>query len=206
MRAAAWMLTVFVTALGGCGEGDDATTRTGTERRALVIDWRAGTYEGVRLGDSTQQLVKAVGRPGARGRYGPNMPLGENSEEIGSLTNYGSPDIGRRIADYETLRYRRRVFNTTGGRVTSWGTTDPRARTPEGVGIGDQRDVVKRHYPHADCFIQNEDSEHAEYPICRIRVCKGRTMGLGGSPIKSIYLAAESKAGLEDCRQPTPTP
>lgn len=196
-------MPVFVAAvLGGCGD-DDAP---GSDRRAVVLDWRAGTYEGVRLGDTRRQLVQTLGRPGARGRYGPNVPLGERSEEIGSLTNYRSPDIGRGLAPFETLRYQRRVFSTTGGSVTSWGTTDPRARTPEGVRIGDERDVVKRRYPKADCFIQNDDSEYAEYPICRIRVCMGRTLSFGGDPIKSIYLAAESKAGLAACRQPTATP
>ncbi len=159
----------------------------------------------MRLGDTTQRLVKILGRPGERARYGPAVPLGENGHDIGSLTNYRSPDIGRGLADFETLRYPRRVFNTTGGRVTSWGTTDRRARTPEGVGIGDDRDSVKRRYPKADCFIQDKDSEYAEYPLCRVRVCKGRTLGLGGDPIKSIYLAAESKAGLAACRQPTAT-
>jgi hypothetical protein len=189
-------------ALGGCGDDEDPAQGTNAGGRPLIVDWRAGTYEGVQLGDTRRQLVKALGRPGARGRYGPDVPLGERSEEIGSLTNYGAPDIGRGIAPFETLRYRRRVFNTTGDRVTSWGTTDPRAQTPEGVGIGDERDLVKRRYPKADCFIQNEDSEYAEYPICRIRVCKGRTMSFGGDPIKSIYLAAESKAGLASCRRP----
>jgi len=204
MRASVWVALVVIASLSGCGD-DDPAERTGTEGRVLVVDWRAGTYEGVRLGDTRQQLVKALGRPGARGRYGPDVPLGESSEEIGSLTNYQSPDIGRGVAPFETLRYPRRVFNTTGDSVTSWGTTDPRARTLEGVGVGDEREVVKQRYPRADCFIQNEDSEQPEYPICRIRVCKGRTMSLGGDPIKSIYLAAESKVGLAACRQPAST-
>jgi hypothetical protein len=32
-------------------------------------------------------------------------------------------------------------------------------------------------------------------------VCKGRLLGFGGDPIKSLWLAAETRAGLESCRR-----
>ena len=191
-------LMVLASGVAGC----DVGPRDGSPQDPLVLDWRRGTYEDVRLGDSTRRLVQLLGRPERRGRNEPSEPIGEDFYDIGGLTNYGAPDIGRRLADFEHLRYKRRVFGTNGGRVTNWGTTDDRAETPEGVGVGDSRELIMRRYPRADCFIQNEGTEYVTYPICRIRVCKGRLLGFGGSPVKSIWLAAETKGALKGCRRP----
>ena len=190
-------LIVVLSALVGCGGGSDDP-----REHPLVLDWRAGTYQGVRLGDETDRLIRLLGRPERRGRHEPSEPIDEDFYEIGGLTNFSSPDIGRGVDDYETLRYRQRVFGTTGGRVTDWGITDERAETPEGVGVGDSRDIVKRRYPRAGCYTQNEGTEYVTYPICRIRVCSGRLLGFGGDPIKSIWLAAETKRGLKRCSKP----
>jgi hypothetical protein len=167
----------------------------------LLLDWKRGTYEGVRLGDHSAKLQRVLGRPEQRGRNESFEPIGEDFYDIGGLTNFGSPDIGA-VGDFETLRYRRRVFSTDGGTVTAWGTTDPRARTPEGVGIGDEREVVERRYAGADCFTQNEGTEYVKYPFCKVRVCAGRLLGFGGDPIKSLWLAAETRTGLRRCRPP----
>jgi hypothetical protein len=165
------------------------------EARPLVFDWKRGTYDGVRLGDGRAELRRAVGRPLKQGETQPFEPVGEDFYEIGGLTNFGSPSLGA----ITTLRYRHRVFAVDGGRVTAWGTTDDRAQTPEGVGVGDDPALVEQRYPSADCFIQNEGTEYATYPLCRVRVCKGRLLGFGGDPIKSVWLAAETKTGLGRC-------
>jgi len=110
-----------------------------------------------------------------------------------------APDIGG-VWDFETFRYERLVVSVVGGRVTAWGTTDDRARTPEGVGIGDTWDLVERSNPNADCFIQNEGTEYVTYPICKVRVCSGRLLGFGDEPIKSIWLAAGTNTALRTCR------
>jgi hypothetical protein len=177
-----------------CGAPDEPT-------EVLVFDWKRGTYQGVRLGDDTARLRRVLGRPQRRGPNEPFEPIGEDFYDIGGLTNFGYPEV-EADGDYDTFRYRRRVFSTTGGTVTAWGTTDPRAQTPEGVGIGDERDLVGRRYASADCFTQNEGSEYPEYPICRVRVCAGRLLGFGGDPIKSLWLAAETRAGMKSCRPP----
>jgi hypothetical protein len=162
----------------------------------LLLDWKRGTYEGVRLGDHRAELQRVIGRPQRRGSTEPFEPIGDDFYDIGGLTNFASPDIG----ESETLRYRRRVFATTGDRVTAWGTTDERAETPEGVGIGDERELIEQRYASADCFTQNEGSEYPSYPICKVRVCAGRLLAFGGEPIRSIWLAAETRTGLERCR------
>jgi len=197
-RRLTWSLVVVLAInLAACGQGT-----IDRQRDPLVLDWKRGTYHGVRLGDGTTRLIRILGRPQRRGRDEPGLPIGAEACEIGVLTNHASPDIGRRIVDFEELRYEREVFGITGDRVVDWGTTDQRAQTPEGVGVGDSRERVKRVYPRADCFIQNEGTEYAPYPICAIRVCKGRLLGLGGSPIKSIWLAAETKQSLKHCERP----
>jgi hypothetical protein len=185
-------------AFGACNS-DEVPAAGGHADEREVLDWERGTYEDVRLGDSTARLVRVLGPPEERGRNEPAEPIGENFYDIGGMTNYASPEIAAAGA-YEVLRYRRRVFNVEGDRVTSWGTTDDRAQTPEGVGVGDSQDLVERRYPNANCFIQNEGTEYTTYPICKIRVCAGRLLGFGGDPIKSIWLAAETKTGLKSCR------
>jgi len=49
---------------------------------------------------------------------------------------------------------------------------------------------------------ENEGTEYATYPLCRVRVCAGRLLGFGGEPIRSIWLAAETKRALTRCREP----
>lgn len=186
-------------ASGGRSEDEPTTGRAS----ASVVDWRAGEYASVRLGASARRLLRTLGRPGQRAHYGPFAPLGQDSYEIAALTNHGSPDIGKRVADFETLRYPLMVFDTTGGRVTAWGTTDAKARTPEGVGVGSPQSAVKRRYPQAQCFVQNEGTENPTYPLCRIRACSGRLLAFGGDPVRSIWVAAESRGALRRCRRPT---
>jgi hypothetical protein len=192
------LLLAGVVTLGAC-DGDELAAGDRSSNEVRVLDWKRGTYEGVRLGDSAARLIRVIGKPGRRGRNEPIEPIGENFYDIGGLTNYGSPDTGARF-DFETFRYRRRVFNVDGGKVTGWGTTDDRAQTPEGVGVGDSRELVERSYGGADCFIQKEGTEYATYPIRKVRVCKGRLLGFGGEPIGSLWLVAETQTGLKTCR------
>jgi len=187
-------------AIAGCG--GDNTPSSRTRDPGPVLDTVRGTFDGVRLGDPTEDVIRVTGKPGARGPDAPGVPLREDTP---MLTNYGSPKTlsdreilkGRR--DFETLRYRHRVYGMTGGRLTSIGVTDPSARTSRGVGIGDPQAEVKGRYPTADCFVQNKDSDYREYPICRIRVCDGRLLGIAGDPVVSMTLAGETKATLTRC-------
>ena len=121
----------------------------------LVLDWQRGTYEGLRLGDDTSALRRALGAPVRRGAEEPFRPVGQDFYEIGGLTNFASPKLAT-AANPTTLRYRHRVFATTGRRITAWGTTDPRARTPEGVGIGDAQQDVERHLPPVSPLLHPE--------------------------------------------------
>lgn len=191
--------------LGGCVSDGETPPRDAQPERPSVVDWKRGTYDSVRLGDRTNRLTDVLGEPEQRGTDLPVEPIGEDFYEIGGLTNYGSPDIPGGDGSDEELRYRHRVFVAIDDRITSLGTTYDGAQTPEGVGLGDDRSLVKRRYPRAACFTQNEGTEYATYPICRVRVCRGRVLGFGGDPIKSLWLAAETWTGMRRCERPTAT-
>jgi hypothetical protein len=48
--------------------------------------------------------------------------------------------------------------------------------------------------------VENEDTEYLPYPVCEVRVCDGLLLAFGGEPIKSIWLAAETRGALENGR------
>ena len=181
----------------GCG--DDAGPQDRQPADPVIVDWKKGTYKGVRLGDSTSRAVRLLGRPVRRGH---DEPVGPIEDAGGVLPNYSSPDIGRRIADFEILSYQRWVIDTTGGRVTAWGTAEPGAETPEGIGVGDDPELVDRRYRIANCYTGKEGHGYIDYPHCQARVCRGRLLGFVGDPIKSVWLAATTKYGLNGCSRP----
>lgn len=193
------LLVTGVVSLGACGSEQSPASEESASA-GKEFDWERGRFGRVRLGDSPARVVRVIGRPEKRGPNQPLEPIGEDFYDIGGLTNFRTPNTGT-VGDYEALRYRRLVVSVIGGKVFVFGTTDERARTPEGVEIGDSQDLVKRRYPRARCFIQNEGTEYTTYPICKTRVCKGRLLGFGGDPIRSLWLAAETRAGLEACRR-----
>lgn len=167
----------------------------------LVLDWRAGTYEGVALRARVSELIARLGPPERRGPDEPSEPIGESYYDIGGPTSFGSP--GRGPSERETLRFDGRAFFVTNGRISGWVTTSKRAETPEGVGVGDSRDLVKQRYPQAACRTGYEGTEYATFPVCEVRVCSGRLLAFGGDPLKSIWLAAETDEGWRSCLRPT---
>ena len=166
----------------------------------MTVDWREGRYDGIALRSSTAALIARLGPPERRGSDEPAEPIGEDYYEIGGPTAFRSPPGGP--GDDETLRFEGRTFFTTGDRVSGWLTTSDRAETPEGVGVGDSNELVEERYPAAECRTANEGSEYPDFPVCEVRVCKGRLLAFGGDPIKSVWLVAESAAGWGRCMNP----
>lgn len=169
----------------------------------LIVDWQDGRYEGIALRSSTASLIRRLGQPVRQGANEPANPIGADYYEIGGPTSFRSP--GDAYSKDTVLRYKRRSFFASNRRVYGWVTTDTRAQSPEGVGIGDSRDLVTKRYPEADCRTANEGSEYVTFPLCEVRVCTGRLLAFGGDPIKSVWLVAQSQRALERCRRPTPT-
>jgi hypothetical protein len=193
------LLATGLVTLGAC-ESEQSPASTDAAPGGKEFDWEQGRFEGVRLGDGTARVVRVIGRPARRGPKQPFEPFGEDFYDIGGMTSFRTPNVGG-VGDYEALRYRRLVVAVIGRKVIAWGTTDPRAQTPEGVGVGDSQELVEQRYPSARCFVQNEGTEYTTYPFCKARVCKGRLLGFGGDPIRSLWLAAETRAGLGSCRR-----
>lgn len=169
----------------------------------LTVDWHQGRYEAIALRSSTATLIRRLGEPVRRGANERANPIGADYYEIGGPTAFRSP--GDAYSKDTVLRYKRRSFFASNRRIYGWVTTDARAQTPEGVGIGDSRDLVTKRYPEADCRTANEGSEYVTFPLCEVRVCTGRLLAFGGDPIKSVWLVAQSQRALERCRRPTPT-
>jgi hypothetical protein len=192
---------VFALAIGAL---DALRAPTDTQpANPLVVDWRHGSYEGIALRSSTTSLIKRLGRPIRRGANEPASPIGEDYYEIGGPTSFSSP--GTAYSKDTVLRFKRRSFFATNRRVYGWVTTSGRAQTPEGVGVGDSRDLVSKRYPQADCLTANEGSEYVTFPLCEVRACSGRLLAFGGDPIKSVWLVAQSIRGWGRCLKPTPT-
>lgn len=167
----------------------------------LTVDWREGSYEGVALRSSVAVLIARIGRPERRGSEEPAEPIGEDYYDIGGPTSFGSPGTGP--GKNETLRFEGRAFFATGDRISGWVTTSSRAETPEGVGVGDSNEIVEKRYPDAECRTANAGTEYSTFPLCEVRVCKGRRLAFGGDPIKSVWLVAESAEGWGRCMNPT---
>ena len=125
--------------------------------------------------------------------------------DIGGPTSFGSP--GRGPSEDETLRYDKRAYFATDGRVSGWVITSERAETPEGVGVGDGRDLVERRYPRADCT-----REMRARSTPRFRCARSPSAAGACSPLVAIRSRAsgswprQTKAGDDAADQPGPRP
>jgi hypothetical protein len=168
----------------------------------LIVDWQRGTYAGVSLGSPVRTVVDRLGAPERRGD---DEFFDAIDEGDGGFGTFHAPREPRRPSDIAFLRYQRDVFMTADGSVAGWGTRDARAQTPEGIGIGDSRELVRRRFPQARCFIENEGTEYVTYPVCQVRVCDGRLLGFSGEPISGVWVISDTKSGMRACRNPRPT-
>jgi hypothetical protein len=166
-----------------------------------VVDWRAGSFDQIALTIGTPAVETVLGAPARSGQDVSSVPVGEDYYEIGGPTSFGAPCMKLKAPD-ETLRYQELAVFTCDAKVYGWVTTSERAETSEGVGIGDSRELVKRRYPRADCYVANEGTEYKTFPLCTVRVCEGRALYFGGEPIRSIWLIAQKIEGLDRCLAP----
>ncbi len=141
-------------AAGACG-GGDAAGEGGTGDRGsqdtVIVDEARGAVGVLRLGDARAQVRRRVG-PARCTEGGLIAPLGQDDTGIPySGANYQPRDTD---GPYKQcgMRYPRLAVTVflPDGAVTLV-TTDPRARTRRGVGIGDSADLVKERYPGTEC-------------------------------------------------------
>lgn len=194
-RAASGLVSVAAlaccAALAGCSSNETLADRS---TPPLRVDERAGSYRDIVFGTPTRVVLSRFGFPGG-GHSGSTVPIGVDYYEVGGPTTMVSPLRGTRVPE-RTLRYHGVAFFTAGRRVYGFVTVEPRAETLAGVRIGDPQSRVKKRYGRAKCETANEGTEYATFPLCTIQVSEGRYLWFGGDPVKSIWLAAQSRAGL----------
>lgn len=176
---------VATVALVSCGgESVDPATRTTVPRaNAVVVDLRAGSYRGVRLGSTQSQLFAKFGRGISQGA---GTTLSNPLDTDGGPWYVPAPDGAPRSIH----RYRYLVASLGGRRVQVLHINDPRARTGEGVAIGDSLAHVTDVYEDAVCGVVNEGSEYKPYPACHLDRSAGPYVWFGLDPIQSIWLTA----------------
>jgi hypothetical protein len=168
-----------VTAIfGGCGGGDEPDV-------VRLLDERAGSYRGVRFGDSEEEVQRLHGEP----RGGGFSPLGSEYGDVG-----GPPAV--RVwppgsSTQKSLRYRGFSFLVGTEGVYAILVVEP-ARTTRGVGVGDPLQRARRRY-ELGCG-EGVAGERIgggveTYPTCRGTI-DGRTrIWFGEDPIGSIAIA-----------------
>ena len=184
---------------GACGAGRPDDVRP---ERALVFDVERGTYRGVQVGDSADEVRERLGRTRCAGM---SSPRGAKFFAIGGppTSDFNDPAHERSGRPWTScsLRYRGTAV-TTNRRAGAWiiVTTDPRAQTDRGVGVGDSAAFVERRYPRATCHPQQGDDADAATGACSVSWGRGRsfedlppvvlTFGLdpGGERVRSIWL------------------
>lgn len=138
----------------GCAGGNQADSGTGNRRgqEALIVDEARGTFRGLHFGDSRSQIRRRIA-PARCSEEGVLIPLEEDVYEVG----------GRYTGEYQprssdgpdrqcVMRYARLAVEVSlSDGAFLFMTTDARARTRRGVGIGDSADLVMRRYPGAMC-------------------------------------------------------
>ena len=151
-----------------------------------VIDLRAGTYEGVGIGDTPDQVRAEFGQPSTSEKGA--QPSG--ADEFRGPTSFRSwpdPDPGRGFVPPPAYRYPHVAFFDDGSdRISVVMVIAPGAATPEGVAIGDSLDSVRGVYP-VRC---GEDFGAGEppYPACVGRLGAERWVWFGGDPIENITI------------------
>jgi hypothetical protein len=175
--------------VGACGDGGAASTSTTTI--PLTIDEQTGTFESVTLGDSVASVRRTWGRP-ARGNVGDSfagsaIPIGSD-DDVG-LPSGPSPRPIRPGDRFGALRYRgvSAVYASRHG-VYVIVVTDGRARTRNGVEIGDTLADARRAYPKLECGHREARSEHSATDYCREHLANGLWLWFGQDPIQSIAI------------------
>ena len=157
------------------------------ERRLQVIDEEAGSYRGVRFGDSPRELQRRLGPRKPAGPNEPVVPVAAGADTKGP-TYIGMPDPSR-PGRFRAYRYRWSSFSFADGRLFAIEIVEPGAETRRRVAVGDPLSKVSAAYPDAVCGTAG-GGEWEEYPACQVEVAPKRGIWFGGNPIRTIALAS----------------
>jgi hypothetical protein len=181
------VLTLWLALVVACGSTESGAPKS----RVQMIDDVAGTYRGVRLGDTPADLERALGPADPAGEYEPITPLATGFDTL------GPPHIPYPGGPCPEVHYRfeRASFGFNCGTLLWFETVEEGSATSRGVAVGDPLESVEDAYPEARCGTAGSE-EYGEFPACVAKVAAERHIWFGGDPITTITLAAVRLAGV----------
>lgn len=180
-----------------------------------LIDESEGTYRGVGIGDSPEEVRRVLGaRPFAR----PDEPLSPTSTrsyaDLGGPTTLNPPcrpaaPRAGRPPRLQVLRYPDVSFAFCEGRAFAVVVAAKRARTQAGVAVGDQLADVRMRYPHVRCG-RASSGDSGGYP-CVGGVRPRRSLWFGHDPGRQHHhlrqpVQRRRRAVAADARAPQSAP
>jgi hypothetical protein len=169
-------------------------------RSARIIDEGRGTYRGVGIGDSAQEVRHVLGPTEFADLYHePMSPLGAPSfAKVGGATVIRNPGL---LGSPELLRYRDVSFMLMDGKVFALMTTDFGAATRQGVAIGHDLDAADERYEGLNCEVTEIGDFGETLPFCAGVLAPERHVWFGEDPIRSITITTTSFGGAECPRE-----
>lgn len=155
--------------------------------RGGTVDLRAGTFEGVGIGDTPGEVREAFGEPPASDEQGAQPSGAGQFRGPTSFRSWPDPNPGPGFVPPPVYRYPHVAFFDDGfGRISALAVIAPGAATLEGVAIGDPLETVEGLYA-VRC---GEDFGAGEppYPACVGRLGAERWVWFGGDPIENITI------------------
>lgn len=195
--AATLLALVGLLAIGAV-VGADADEDCAAGDRRCLLDERAGTYAGVGVGSSLDELRAKLGEPAdTKGGY---APAGKLPSQVGVPIAVPYPRPGPALRTIPPVyRYDDLAFLVFEDRVFSFMVTAEEAETTLGVGVGDSLAEARAAFPRLRCgeTIAGEAilpfQETPTYPYCRGVLAPKRFIWFGDDPIKSITITDYSR-------------
>jgi hypothetical protein len=160
--------------------------------RSSIVDEREAVFRVLGLGSPAAEIEAVLGRGEADGGF---APVGSLPAEVAvPLALPNPPGVRERP---RLLRYPDRAFLLARGRAFAMMITAERARTRQGVEIGDAIAKVRTTYGKADCYRAPGGERPGigviTYPVCRVRIAPKRYLSFGGDPIRSFTFFSREK-------------
>jgi hypothetical protein len=157
------------------------------------IDEVEGTYGGVGIGDSREDVWRVFGRKSRVGHNEGFQPTGAGDDFFGP--NYIPAETGYAYEDVlfwfplEDLHLGRgSPLRGKQDQVAGFQVTAPGVRTLRGIGAGDSLEDAKDAYPELDCG-DAPAGDYATYHYCSGRIAEERHIWFGGDPIMNISVS-----------------
>jgi hypothetical protein len=195
VRALCCVCTCLAFVVAGCDRADEVASRKPANEKELTpsLNLKHGTYGGVALGDTIEQMHRVFGPKELAGEGEPVTALA-----VGNDLDY-SPHVltpARELGPgtIGAYRYEYVVFMVSGARIDAIIVNDPNARAP-GVGIGDDLEQARARHG-LRCGTANENTEYEPYPACMGRTAPQVYAWFGGDPIRNVTLSVTKPGGI----------